>query len=588
MRRPSSAAPALAVGAAAIAAPAMADEPAAQLVGVPDGPAFDAVRAAVGRAQGAAETAAQARRRARRAKTRIDAALRAEGFYGARSVAEYLGGEPPRGVVRVDAGPRFLIGEVRLELAGEAGGDAAVLAAAREALGLASGDPARAADILAAEARTVEALADAGFPDVAPAAREAVADHARAVMDLVFRFEPGRPAVFGPVENAGPARLRGRYLGGAAPFETGEPYARAKLERFEDLLRDTGAFAGVDVRLAPGTPGTGPEERTVIVEARTGKRRTIAVGGSYSTTEGPGVEVEWTRRNIFSGAETLTASAKASQLERVVDLEVAAPHFRRPQRTLRLGAAVAGEETDAFDRIAFDARVGLEQPFGRRTALSAGLASSISEVIEAGGTQEDFISVSAPTAITWEGVDAPLDPQSGVRAAATAAPTLAMSSAREEYAGLTATVSGYRPVLSEVLVAAARVKIGAVVGAELGAVPADDRLYAGGGGSVRGYEFQGVGPRDADNAPSGGRSLAETSAELRWRVRPTIGVTAFVDGGTAGEGLDPPLDEMRWGAGVGLRYYATFGPLRADIAAPLDRRTGDPAIQFYLGVGQTF
>ena len=264
------------------------------------------------------------------------------------------------------------------------------------------------------------------------------------------------------------------------------------------------------------------------------------------------------------------------------------PHFRRPQRTLRLGSALENEETDAFDRTAMSARVEFEQPIRRRTALAGGLEGSASRLRDAGEEPDELLRLSLPTAISWEGVDSQLDPQSGVRWTGTVEPTVAHSSDTQEYAGLSSTVRTYHTIANGQLVGAARLKVASVLGADLAPVPADDRLYAGGGGSVRGYDFQGVGPTDDDGAPSGGRALAETSAEVRWRMRRSLGMVAFVDGGSVSEGTEPNFDDVQWGAGLGVRYYAAFGPLRADIATPIDPRDGDPTVQFYLGVGQSF
>ena len=289
---------ATAAGLFALATPAYALEPTAELVGLPEDTPFDAVRDAVGHADGPAQTIAQARRRARQARVRVEEALRSEGYYGARVTAEVRAGEPPRAIVRAEPGDRFVFGRVSVEMTGASAGDP-VRRTAHNALSVDAGSPARAVDVLAADQRLIAALANAGFPDVVAGSREVVVDHARGAVDVTFHIDTGRPAAFGSVKNVGSARLRDRYLSRAAPFQVGEPYSRAKIERFETLLRDTGAFSGVDVRLSDGEPGDGGERRQVLVDAHTGKRRTIAVGGSYATSEGPGVEVEWARRNVF-------------------------------------------------------------------------------------------------------------------------------------------------------------------------------------------------------------------------------------------------------------------------------------------------
>ncbi len=135
---------------------------------------------------------------------------------------------------------------------------------------------------------------------------------------------------------------------------------------------------------------------------------------------------------------------------------------------------------------------------------------------------------------------------------------------------------------------AARIKLGAIVGGDIPLVPAPDRFYAGGGGSVRGYAYQAVGPRYADNTPEGGLSLFEGSLEVRQTLTSHWGVVGFVDAGAVGTGVTPDFSRPEVGVGAGIRYNLGFGPIRFDIATPLVRRTGDSPVQVYLSIGQSF
>jgi hypothetical protein len=112
--------------------------------------------------------------------------------------------------------------------------------------------------------------------------------------------------------------------------------------------------------------------------------------------------------------------------------------------------------------------------------------------------------------------------------------------------------------------------------------------FAGGGGSVRGYAYRGIGVNNPDGTVSGGRYLLEASAEARYKVTGDIGVVGFVDGGYVAADSFPGLDQLRIGAGIGLRYYTSLGPLRADIAIPLNKQDGDPDYAIYVGIGQAF
>ena len=152
-----------------------------------------------------------------------------------------------------------------------------------------------------------------------------------------------------------------------------------------------------------------------------------------------------------------------------------------------------------------------------------------------------------------------------------------------------AQVSGYFPFdRAGDTVLAGRFKMGSILGGSIPDVPADRRFYAGGGGSVRGYAYQAVGPRLSDNTPEGGLSLTEASVELRRQITRQWGVVAFVDVGSVGTTSTPSFQEFSTGVGIGLRYDLGFGPFRLDVATPVNPRQGDAAVQVYLSIGQAF
>jgi translocation and assembly module TamA len=133
--------------------------------------------------------------------------------------------------------------------------------------------------------------------------------------------------------------------------------------------------------------------------------------------------------------------------------------------------------------------------------------------------------------------------------------------------------------------------MGSIVGANRGRIAPNRRFYAGGGGSVRGFNFQGVGPRDADGAPTGGNSITEAAIEGRYRFQAfgnDLGVVGFVDAGDVDPGTTPRFNNMRVGVGVGLRYFTSFGPVRIDVAMPINRQEFDPKVAFYVSIGQAF
>ena len=220
--------------------------------------------------------------------------------------------------------------------------------------------------------------------------------------------------------------------------------------------------------------------------------------------------------------------------------------------------------------------------------VEAGFASILDQQAKAQGEgRRDVYVLSGSGTAEYVGVRDILDPINGVRARVAIEPGLTYGDTNIGYARLSGEASIYSDFGTEgEFVGALRGRIGAIVGPN--GAPPDRAFFAGGGGSVRGYEYQSLSPRDANNDLIGGRSLVEASVEGRFRASNTLGYVAFLDAGAAGTNVEPPIGDMRLGAGIGVRYYTAFGPLRADIAVPLDKEEGDADFQVYISIGQAF
>jgi translocation and assembly module TamA len=307
------------------------------------------------------------------------------------------------------------------------------------------------------------------------------------------------------------------------------------------------------------------------------KRRSIGAGVTASTTDGVGADAFWERRNIMGGGDTLRVQAEVATLARDLTTTYTRPNIGRYGRTLTADAGIRGEETDAYDLQGIKFGAALSQPFNKNFTLSAGAS------IDATRTKElrlralleprELYTISFPLAATYSTVKEPLDPQSGRRAFLGVEPGLSLGDATAGYTRMLLSGSTYHKIGDGPFVAALRSQIGAFFGSD--AVPLDRLFFAGGGGSVRGFEY-------------GGRSLFDVSAELRWRRSERRGYVLFVDSGAAANNVDDVFGELRTAVGVGFRYYPGFGPIRVDIATPLDRRDGEAPVQFYVSIGQSF
>jgi len=532
-----------------------------------------------------AETLIEARRTARETAGRVEQVLRSQGYYAGEIEARAEAGDPPRALIVVEPGPRFTFGDIAFDYSRPLH-DPAIAARVEREPGIRAGAPALAETVLAAEGQAVARLREAGYPDARAGDRRAIVDHADREMDVTFRLQTGRPARYGDVVLCGDCPIRPGYFHSIRTFSEGEVYDPKDFQAFSDRIAATGAYRNVDIRLAEPQTGDGWATRDVVVEIEEGENQTIEAGASYSTSEGVGAEAVWSTRNVFGGAETLRLSVTAASLERALRAELDLPHFLEPWRTLTLGAGVEQDDTDAFDRKAAAIGAAIEQPITEYIAGSIGAELEASRVEDRQTGERDFVILTGFADARYDDTDDLLDPTEGLRASLRLEPSIGTGDESLLYARAIASVSAYRKLADAPrLVLAGRIRAGSILGASASDLPADQRFYAGGGGSVRGYQFQSVGPEDDEGNPLGGRSLIEASAELRARVTERWGAAAFIDAGTTERDEFPGLSDMQAGAGVGVRYHTDFGPIRGDVAFPLD---GGDGVQIYISIGQAF
>lgn len=563
-----------------------AAERAARIDGVEDRALKAAIERAVGEARTAPENRLEARRRARDAGENAEALLRSEGYYAATVEPDIGEGDHPAPVVRVTPGPRFTLAGSKIEWSAPEPGQAAV-AASTQALGLDVGDPGRAAEILAAEGRVVAALQAHGHADAAVEPRQVVVDHADHSVHPTFRFAAGALVRLDGVRLEAAGRTRPGWVMGLAPWKSGDVYTPAAVAELERRLLDAGVYDQVTVALAPNPDAEGL--RPVLVNLADRGRRALELSAGYSTTVGGDIDLRWSHFNRLGRADTLRFEARYAELGSRLGVDLSLPHWRRPGRTLTLTAEAFRDTTDAYDQTGQAIRADLTNRYGRTAYFTRGVSLMKSRVNDKHTGILDIIAVKGLLALALDHSDDPLNPTRGWRADARVEPTAVTGEGGLIYGRAQAQVSAYLPLArSGATVAAGRVRLGSIVGGKIPSVPAFDRFYAGGGGSVRGYGYQKVGPRYADGDPEGGLSLFEASAELRHNFGGPIGAVAFVDAGSVGQAVNPNFERVRFAVGLGLRYNLAFAPIRIDVAIPLDRPKGDAPFQLYVSIGQSF
>lgn len=488
--------------------------------------------------------------------------------------------------VSVIVGPEFTLGRVVLK------GDAGKLDPA--SYGLTSGGNAGSQAILDASTKIVRDLKAEGRPLARITERTVVADHATKRVDVTLSVESGPVAPLGEVSVNGASEVNPEFVSEWSDLRTGEPYAPDRLTRAAKRLRELGTFSTVAVtegnQLAPD--GTIP----IRIDVTEGKQRYFGAGVQYSTIDGIGLQGYWGHRNLFGNAESLKISGSVNRLGQTRDFKkldyAAAVAFAKPgafgpATTFTANFSAGLNHTAGYDAKVLSGSVGVSYDLNDQDKLTGGLALDWTQAKDVYGDNR-YLTASVPLTWTRDTTDDKFDPTSGFRASLTLRPSFGIYN-KTAFVSAEGAVSAYRQVGEDGPVLAGKIAVGTLVGgSSLADIPATRRFYAGGGGSVRGYAYQGISPRDAANNPLGGRSYVTASMEARFKVTDTIGVVPFLDVGTVSLNSAPSFSDIRAGAGVGLRYATPFGPIRLDVAVPLRRYPGGSTFGIYAGIGQAF
>ncbi|WP_419693819.1 autotransporter assembly complex protein TamA [Mesorhizobium muleiense] len=499
--------------------------------------------------------------------------------------AEFSGPQPIPVVINIAAGPKFTLGDMRLE------GDAAGLAGAD--FGLIAGGDAGSGAVLKAEASIVRALKEDGRPLAKVTAREIVADHATSTLDVALTVAAGPVAGYGDTTVEGTEKVDRDFTEYMTGLKRGRQYSPEEVDEARDRLLGLEVFNSVTLKEADGLDADGNIPIGVEVSER--KPRYFGLGGTFSNTEGLGLEGYWGHRNLFGRAEKLRIEGEISGIgsNELTELNYNAgimfekPGVVGPASKFFANVNTVLEHPDAYDRFSVKGSTGLSYDLDRQQTVSAEVALDYSKITDSFG-KHTYLIASVPLRYVYDNRDNRLNPTTGFRALAYAEPSYDILNGAA-FVKLRGEGSAYQSLdATSKFVLAERVAIGSIIGAGLQDVPADRRFYSGGGGSVRGYAYQGIGPKDADGEPIGGLSFFETSIEMRIAITDTIGVVPFVDAGTVSTDQFPDFSSMKVGAGVGLRYITPFGPLRIDAAVPLNPDPDDPDFGIYAGIGQAF
>lgn len=531
------------------------------------------------------DTAGLLRRRMEKDRENFAEALKSRGYFGSEVLASLETTKSPH-VIRfhVELGPCFIFDAPALEIIPPDTGLGALLRPLLKSIKAGSGY--QAALIPDTETAMLDELRKNGYPSPSTGARRVVADHATGQVHVRFIIRPGGRAVFGRTHIEGLERLNEEFAARHIAWKEGQLFDIRKVDDTRTELIRTGLFRSVRIETEHAENADTADMCLSLLEA---PRRTVRAGLWYYSDLGPGTSAGWTNRNLFRGGQELHFDAEISRNLNSASAAFVLPAMWHPDQTLGLQAKYQSENTDSYDSVNLAFSGIMRRKFPDHLQLGYGLAYRLSEV-----KKEDtrrFHLLSAPLIAEYTTVTEPLDPSSGLALSARAEPFTDLKLRDSSFVSWNIAARSYWPLLKDnSLVLAARGHIGVLAGASRDNVPEDMLLYAGGGGSIRGYAYQYAGDLDEEDKPLGGLSAVDFSAELRLRFSRTFGFAIFGDGGGAFSKRNPlDVSSFFWGAGTGIRYYTPIGPLRLDVAVPLKRRSGvDAPFHFYVSLGQAF
>jgi translocation and assembly module TamA len=346
---------------------------------------------------------------------------------------------------------------------------------------------------------------------------------------------------------------------------------------------------GVDVTPVPGAD----DIADIKVAMEPAKLRTIAGEAGYGTGEGVRLELSWTHRNLIKPEGAVTLRGVAGTREQALGAVLRQANFGKRDRVLNARVGASHFNRPAFDARTFEIGASLERQsniiWQKRWTWSVGgelVATDERDMAKTLNPRATYFVGALPLSLGYDHSNDLLDPTRGFRLGVRFSPEVSLRSGTNLYVRSQFDGSAYFPVTKSVTIAG-RVRLGSIFGSTRLGIAPSRRFYAGGGGSVRGYGYQGLGPVDALDDPIGGRSLAEFALEARIRWK-EFGIVPFLDGGNVYTKPTPDFSSFRYGAGIGLRYHSSFGPIRIDVGTPINRRKGDSPVTVFVSLGQAF
>jgi len=457
-----------------------------------------------------------------------------------------------------------------------------------EDVGIAIGEPADTRAILDSELCALQILSERGYPLAIIENREIIADGKTNRVKVLITIDTGPHAFFGPTTIEGNTSVQTYLIGQQIQWCENETYNSCLVEGTQQSLIDTGLFSSVYI-----THSKTLEEDALLpmkIEVCETKHKSVSIGASYQTTFGPGATFGWENRNVGGLGRRILLQADIAQRSHSGIASYLIPNFYKVGQNYIIQAQAWHESIKPYRMQSYSFLNRFDRQVDPYFFFSVGPKVEYM-MVTSSVDNGNFLLVEAPVFLRWTNVEDFLNPTSGGRFEYKGSPAINIKDSSDFYYSQVLTLCSYLPFWQdELLILAQKLTIGTIFSNGIGAVPVPKRFFGGSEDNLRGYKYFTVSPLNDDNKPIGGRSAIYYSIEPRIRLSEAIGIVPFFDIGNVY--LDSwPSFKGKWrkSTGIGLRYYSFLGPLRLDVAFPLNRREGiDPRWWVFVSLGQTF
>lgn len=497
--------------------------------------------------------------------------------------------------ITVDAGDQYQFGRADIIGAAPETNDKKDKVPTFTDVGFAAGLPALAGSVGKAAKIARDAWRQQGYATAKVTNRTATAVHPEKQLNVEIEVESGGLATYGDVEVTGTERMDAAFTARQTGLVKGEEYDPDDLVRAQKRLDRLGVFSTQKLEEADTLNADGSLPLSLTVKER--KLRRIGLGATLSSIDGAGIETYWLHRNLFGKAERLRIDASVGGLGSTFDYQkfdynfgaaFTKPGIFTPDTDLNFTLFAKREVNENYTETSGGGSASLTYYYSDKLTLDGGIFAQYSEFERAKGVS-DFTIFGLDASAIYDGRNNKLNPTTGYYFGLDLKPFYEFTNANFGFRS-EAEARAYLPFgEDDQFVLAGRLKVGSVVGPARDQTPDNLLFFAGGGGSVRGYGFKNIGVVEPGGSITGGRSAIETSLEARLRFNETFGAVAFADAGTVSANSIPTFEQdLKVGLGIGVRYFTSLGPIRLDVAIPMNKQANDPRFGLYAGIGQAF